>query len=53
MEWDAESGGLRCRSCGAKVSVQKAAPEGSHDYESLPSFPAIQDDKEKSVRCPA
>lgn len=53
MEWDAESGGLRCRSCGAKVSVQKAAPEGFHDYESLPSFPAIQDDKEKSVRCPA
>lgn len=52
MEWDAESGGLRCRSCGAKVSVQKAAPEGFHDYESLPSFPAIQDDKEKSVRWP-
>ena len=52
MEWDGESGGLKCRNCGTKQRAEDSAPSGWHHYGTLPGFPGLQDLPERDVRCP-
>lgn len=52
MEWDGQSGGLKCKNCGTTVKVEDTEALGYHPYETLPEFMSLQDYPEKVIQCP-
>ena len=52
MEWDAESGGLKCLNCGTKAGVGNDEPSGYHPYAAPPVFRDIRDWAGREIRCP-
>ena len=52
MEWNGESGGLKCGNCGSTVSVGSTVSDGCHPYEDPRSLPGLRSFEETVIRCP-